>query len=339
VRVLLIGGSGFIGQRVIARLQQRGHDVIIFHRGLSKAPKELDVDYITGNRLEIDKYTREIDRAAPDAAIDFLPWNDTDTRRVIQSLHGRVERVIHLSSGDVYRAWGNFLNGDYGEPVPLGEDAPLRSNLYPYAGTRPGMETYDKVLAERAILTAHYEEGYPGAIIRLPMVYGPGDPQHRIWPFVKRMLDGRPYILLSKCHAAWLSQRGYVDDVAFGIVLAAERESSVGQVYNVGSLRTHSIGAWVRRIGDIMGWDGEIRLVPPDRLPRHLQSSHNYMQHILFDTSKIRRELGYYELVDSEEALRLTVEWQREIPPENSNGHKFDYAAEDAVVRALAHEL
>ena len=66
MRVLLIGGSGFIGQRVIARLQQRGHDVIIFHRGLSKAPKELDVDYITGNRLEIDKYTREIDRAAPD---------------------------------------------------------------------------------------------------------------------------------------------------------------------------------------------------------------------------------------------------------------------------------
>ena len=62
------------------------------------------------------------------------------------------------------------------------------------------------------------------------------------------------------------------------------------------------------------------------------------MQHILFDVQD-PRELGYYELVDSEEALRLTVEWQRENPPENSNGHKFDYAAEDAVLQELTREL
>jgi nucleoside-diphosphate-sugar epimerase len=339
VRVLLIGGSGFIGQRVITRLQQRGHSVIIFHRGHADLPLDPRLEVITGNRLEIDQYVADIEAARPDAAIDFLPWTDTDTRRVISALHGRVERVVHLSSGDVYQAWGNFLTGEFGEPVPLAEDAPLRTRLYPYAGTEPGMETYDKILAERAILKAHYDEGYPGVILRLPMVYGPGDPHHRMWAYVKRMLDNRPAILLSGRQAAWLRQRGYVDDVAFGIVLAAERATSEGQIYNVGNLRTHTLAAWIRAIGDQIGWRGEVRVIPDDRLPGHLASPYNYQQHIIYDTSKIRRELGYYELVDAEEALRLTVGWQRENPPHNGNHGRFDYEAEDAALRGLAESV
>lgn len=338
MRVLLIGGSGFIGQRVIARLKQRGHDVIIFHRGQSSAPPEFDVKLLTGNRLEIDQHVDEIEAAEPDVAIDFLPWTDSDTQRVIRALHGRIEHVVHLSSGDVYRAWGNVLRGEYGEAVPLNEEASLRTDLYPYAGTRPGMETYDKVLAERAVLKAHYEEGYPGTIMRLPMVYGPGDPHNRTWEYVRRMLDKRPFILLGHRQAAWLWQRGYVDDVAFGIVLAAERQSSIGQVYNIGSPRTHTVAAWVRAIGEVLGWDGEVKCLPEASLPDHLATSYNYLQHIMYDTTKIRRELGFYELVEAEDALRATVEWQRDNPPENGSADRLDYAAEDAAVRALAQE-
>ncbi len=294
---------------------------------------------IIGNRLEIDKYIKAIDEARPDAAIDFLPWNDKDTRRVIDTLNGRVERVVHLSSGDVYQAWGNFLSGAYGDPVPLAEDAPLRSDRYPYAGIRPGMEDYDKVLAERAILDAHYHEGYPGIIVRLPVVYGPGDPQHQMWDTVKRMLDERPAILMSGCQAAWLSQRGYVDDVAFGIVLAAERDTCIGQVYNIGSRQTHTAAAWVRAIGDALGWRGEVLIVPRESLPAQYQQPYNYQQHILFDTSKIRRELGYYELTDPAEGLRLAVEWQRDHPPAHTDPARFDYEAEERVIRSLAQEV
>jgi nucleoside-diphosphate-sugar epimerase len=338
VRVLLIGGSGFIGRRVIDRLQQRGHDVIVFHRGQTGKLPDRNAARITGNRLEIDQYVKPIKDARPDAAIDFLPWNDRDTRRVIDTLHGQVERVVHISSGDVYRAWGTFLNGGKAEPVPLAEEAPLRADRYPYAGTRPGMEDYDKILAERAIFKAHFEEGYPGIIVRLPMVYGPDDPQHRTWPIVKRILDGRRTILLSSSQSAWLWQRGYVDDVAFAIVLAAERANSVGQVYNVGSLQTLTIGAWVRNISEVMGWKGDIRLLPRHHIPEHLQTTYNYQQHILFSTTKIRRELGYYELIDAEEALRRTVEWQRDNPPAHFGDTEFDYEAEDAALRALERE-
>jgi nucleoside-diphosphate-sugar epimerase len=331
---LLIGGSGFIGRSVVARLQQRGHDVIIFHRGQTASLVDVEAERITGNRLEIDKYARDIEQTRPDAVVDFLPWNDIDTGRVIQALNGRVERVVHLSSGDVYRAWGNFLKGVYGEPVPLSEEAALRSDLYPYSGTQPGMEDYDKVLAERAILKAYYEQGYPGSIIRLPMVYGPGDRQNRTWEFVKRMFDRRPALLMSCCRGAWLWHRGYVEDVASGIVLAAERPASVGQVFNIGSRRTLSTAGWARAIGDAMGWSGEIIRVHSRDLPEHLQMPYTFEQHILYDTSKIRRELGYEEMVEFEEGVRRTVEWQLANPPRSTDAARFNYAAEDAAIRA-----
>lgn len=336
MRVLLIGGSGFIGQRVVAWLQQRGHYVLIFHRGETGSLSFTNAPRIHGNRLEIDKHIEAIMQARPDVVIDFLPWNDTDTQRVVNTLAGRVEHVIHLSSSDVYRAWGYFLDSTYGEPVPLDEQAPLRDKLYPYAGTRPGMEYYDKILAERVILSAHYDEGYPGTIIRLPVIYGPGDPQHRVWRHVKRMHDGRSAILLGCCQAAWLWQRGYVDDIAFGIALAAERPASIGQIYNIGSPGTITVASWVKAIGDVMGWDGEIVLIPDDHLPPHLQTGHTYQQHFLLNTTKIRRELGYSEQTNFVESLRKTVEWQVEYPPTTYDETRFNYAAEDAALKEWA---
>jgi len=335
MRILLIGGSGFIGRHVIERLQARGHEVILFHRGTEDRPLPEGVQVIEGNRLDIGEHVPALLAARPHVAVDFLPWNDTDTRGVIRALNGRVERVVHLSSGDVYRAWGHFLTGREGEPVPIGEESPLRDELYPYAGTDPGMADYDKVLAEREVLSAHFNTGYPATILRLPMVYGPGDGHHRTWRYVRRMLDGRRAIVLSGTQAAWLWHRGYVENVAFAIVLAAERPNSVGQVYNVGSPQTLTMAGWVRAIGRAMQWDGQVVIVPFSELPDHLRQPYDYQQHILFDTSKIRRDLGYYELVDAAEAIQRTVDWQAAHPPETFDNSIFDYAAEDALLERL----
>ena len=336
MRVLLIGGTGFIGRRVVDHLQRRGHSVAIFHRGQTSSLTMIDAPRIHGNRLEIDQHISRIMEFKPDAVVDLLPWNDMDTQRVIDTFKGRVERVVHLSSGDVYKAWGNLLKGAYGEPVPLSETASLREDLYPYAGKHAGMEHYDKMLAERVILHAHYHEGYPGVIVRLPMVYGPDDRQHRTYEYVRRMKDERPAILMGCCHAAWLWQRGYVDDVAFAITLAVERPSATGQIYNVGDRITLSMAGWVRAIGNVLGWDGEIVLVPDERLPSHLQNPYIFQQHFLFDTTKIRRELGYQELVDPDDALCLTVEWQSGNPPSDADRRPLDYAAEDAALKEAA---
>jgi nucleoside-diphosphate-sugar epimerase len=73
----------------------------------------------------------------------------------------------------------------------------------------------------------------PGTVLRLPMVYGPGDPLHRFFPLLKRFADGRSFILLADDLAAWRGPRGYVENVAHAIALAATSDQAAGRIYNV----------------------------------------------------------------------------------------------------------
>ena len=68
------------------------------------------------------------------------------------------------------------------------------------------MYDYEKILVERVVMG---DTGLPVTVLRLPMVYGPNDCQHRLAPYLKRMLDGRPMIPLSKGMARWRCLRGY----------------------------------------------------------------------------------------------------------------------------------
>jgi hypothetical protein len=49
------------------------------------------------------------------------------------------------------------------------------------------------------------------------------------------------------------------------------------------------------------------------------------------NSTRIRLELGYKELVQLDEAIHRTIDWERAHPPGEFNPHKFDYAAEDAA--------
>ena len=172
----------------------------------------------------------------------------------------------------------------------------------------------------------------PGTVLRLPAVYGPGDYQHRLFDYVKRMDDGRPAILLGEKMANWRWTHGYVEDVASAIALAVTDERAAGRVYNVGEAEPLPWAEWVREIGHAAGWNGEVVTVPEDRLPKHLDWELNTEQQWFVDTTRIRQELGYRETVPRQEALRRTVAWERTHPPEKVDPASFDYAAEDAAL-------
>ena len=342
VRVLVVGGTGFIGSRVVERLTGADHEVALFHRGETEAGVPDGVRHIYGDRANLASFRAEFEGFDPDVVLDMFPYLEEDAREAMSVFGGVAERIVAISSGDVYRAYGRLLGSEPGppDPVPLGEDAPLRERLYPYRGEEPRApddpmrwaDDYEKILVERAVMG---DPQLRGTVLRLPMVYGPGDGQHRLFGYLKRMDDRRPAILLAEGTAGWRWTRGYVENVAAAVALAVADERAAGRTYNVGEAEALTEAAFVAAIGEAAGWNGEVVTVPEDRLPGHLAMEIDTEQHLVTDTARIREELGYEEPVPRNEALRRTVAWERENPPEEIDPERFDYAAEDAALAGL----
>jgi nucleoside-diphosphate-sugar epimerase len=172
-------------------------------------------------------------------------------------------------------------------------------------------------------------------VLRLPCVYGPGDNQHRTFEYLKRMDDGRPAILLSDIRADWRWTRGYAENVAIAVALAATEDLAAGQIYNVGEREARTEVEWVRSIGRAAGWTGQVLAVPEEQLPQHLRTPLDWRHDIVGDTSKLRVELGYQEPVPLDEAMAWTVAWERAHPLEEFDARVFDYAAEDILLKKL----
>lgn len=333
MRILVIGGTRFIGPPVVKRLVDAGHDVTVFHRGQTEADLPEEVQHLRGDRRRLQEYADELRNLAPEVVLDMVPMNEKDACGVMDVFRGVAERVVAISSGDVYRAY-DIVRGLHPGPAdttPLAEDSPLRERLYPYE--RVGVEEYEKILVERVVMG---DEGLPGTVLRLPMVYGPGDYMHRMHPYLKRMEDGRRAILLERGMARWRWTMGYVGDVAAAIALAATDGRAAGRVYNVGEPDTPTHAEWVREIGRVVGWSGEVVTVSKDRLPKHLDwDLENTDQNLIVDTERIRRELGFSESVSREAAIQNTVEWELENPPDDIDPAQFDYTAEDGALSAM----
>ncbi|HEX6509032.1 MAG TPA: NAD-dependent epimerase/dehydratase family protein [Chloroflexota bacterium] len=342
MKILVLGGTRFIGPPAVRRLSEAGHRVAVFHRGQSEPDLPEDVEHIHGDRRQLGDFREEFSRFGPDVVLDMRPITESDARLVMDTLRGIARRVVTISSADVYRAYDVLRRVEPGppDPTPLREDSPLRTKLYPYRGEVPRreddparmMDDYDKILVERVVLGA---PDLPGTSLRLPMVYGEGDYQHRNFRYLKRMADRRPAIVLEEGQAGWRTCRGYVGNVAASIALAVTDSHAAGTIYNVADRFMPTEAEHVRALGDLMDWHGEIVVVPADRMPAGLlEDGFNPEQDLTLDTSRIRDELGYVEPVSTVDALRRTITWEVEHPPEPIDPAAFNYALEDEVLAA-----
>jgi len=336
VRILLIGGNGFIGRFLVAILKRQGHAVAVFHRGTNAAPD--DVEEILGERSQLGASAQELKRFAPDVVIDLVISSGPQAEELTNIFRGATRRVIMLSSIDVYRAVG-ISNGTEKGPlqeVPLTEESELRRKLHPYPPAQLQMlrkvfgwvtDDYDKIPAERVVMN---DRELPGTVLRLPMIYGPGDPLHRFYPVMKRVTDGRRRIIFPDTLAAWRSPRGYIENVAAAIALAATDDRAARRIYNVCEEPPFSELEWARKIAGEIKWDGDFVVLPVENTPPHLIWPGDASQHWTASSARIRSELGYNDPVTVEDAIRRTIRWELENLP--SAPAQFDYAAEDAAV-------
>ena len=324
MKILMLGGTSLTGPFTVRYLVEQGHEVTIFHRGKHQADLPPAVNRIIGERQKLDDFTHEFKQEAPDVVLDMLAFTRQDAEMLMRVFKGIAQRVVVPSSSDVYRAYGRLHGTEPGpvEPIPFAEDAPLRENLSIHG------EEYEKRWVEQVVMG---EPELPGTILRYPMIYGPND-GGRTFDLVKRMLDNRPVILLEEKAARWRWSRGYAANVAWATTLAVTHGQARNRIYNVAEPEGLSYLEWIQRVARAGGWTGRIVVVPDGRLS---PEGGNYEHHWVVDTTRIRAELGYMEIVPQEEALRRTVEWQRANPLEKYDPKEFDYATEDTVLAEL----
>ena len=338
MRVVVIGGTNFIGPYVVATLHRLGHEITVYHRGHHEPELPTGVRHLHSllAGIPVLHFPPEIIDPAPDVVLHMFPVGEDDARAAMARFAGVARRMVALSSGDVYRAYGRLLGTEPGpaEPIPLDENAPLREALYPYRHTAAGPADwtfhYEKILAERAAMSHPLLQG---TVLRLPAVYGPGDPYRRLRPYIKRMDDRRPAILLESAQAEWRWTHGYVENVAQAIVLAVVDDRAAGNIYNVGEAETPTVADRVRRVGELAGWTGAVVPLESDRLPPHLRAAYQPHQDLVMETSRLRDGLGFVEVRSTDEGLRRTIEWERANPLPSGDPGAAEYAAEDAALR------
>ena len=324
MRILIIGGTRFTGPFVARQLIERGHDVSVFHRGQHEAadlPPE--VHHLHGDRRDERNATAIVRDSRADVVIDMIAFTRADARWLMRTFGGVARRVVVPSSQDVYRAYGRIHRTEPGppDPTPLDENSPLREQLSTHG------ESYEKRCVE---VEAMSHPDLPATILRLPAIYGPGD--HRLYEYTRPMLDGRPAILLESGNAAWRWTHGYVENMAHAIVLATTDDRAAGRIYNVGEPGTPPRKSErLRHLATAAGWNGDVVVLPASDLPERFAPL-DWSQDWVTDSTRIRADLGYHEIVAYEDGLRRTVEWQRDHPNEKLAPTPDQYAEEDVIL-------
>ncbi|HEY1175138.1 MAG TPA: NAD-dependent epimerase/dehydratase family protein [Phytomonospora sp.] len=226
MRVLLLGGTRFIGRRVASRLLD-GHAVTLLNRG-SDPLWDRDLRRVTADRT---------DAAATAAAMsgDYDVVVDISGTRPghLAGALGFPGRYVYLSSAAVYDPASAGL--PYRESDPAGGDPVW------------GGYGHDKAACER-LLTGAYGERL--TVLRPPYVYGPFNDLPResfVWA---RLLRGEPVFVPGDGDT--LIQFCHVDALAEVVAAAVEERLNPG-VYNVAESTPYSLAAWVRILGEAAG--------------------------------------------------------------------------------------
>jgi nucleoside-diphosphate-sugar epimerase len=287
MRILVIGGTGFIGNYLVRQLASHGHAVAIYHRGCTHAVLPEGVRQIIHPQsvIPIQQFPTALFDFAPDVVIHMVAMGAVDAQAAVRAFSGRARRLVLLSSGDVYQAYGRFTKIEPG-PIDeglLSEDAPLRTTLFPYRAKAASPEAlqywYEKILAERAALS---DPALPGTILRLPKVHGPGGN------------EDLATIYRYRNHPDWRWTHGFVENVAAAIVLAAEHPSADDRIYNVGEAYTPTIAE-------------RLACLPPSTIQPDPDTHFDFRQSMAYDTTRIRTELGYREIISEEEGFLKTL--------------------------------
>lgn len=174
-KVLVLGGTGFIGPHIVRALIARGHTVTLFNRGKTHTELFPELEKLHGDR---DGHLEALANRTWDAVIDDSGFVPRIVKMSAELLAPSVNQYVFISTISVYKAF---------DRPNLDETAPVDTLLDP---------TSEDVKKDYGALKAACEQtvenAMPGraAIVRPGLIVGPGDPSGRFTHWPSRLAEG-----------------------------------------------------------------------------------------------------------------------------------------------------
>lgn len=296
MRVLVTGGSGFIGSHVVDRLQARGHEPRIFDLIPSPHHRAGDVETVLGDLCDRDAVCKALDGC--DAILHLAAVADVDqvTKDPAHADHVNVrgtqtllDAARELEIGRFVYASTIWVYGDAAGPEAVDEDTPLGLPKHFYTATKIAGEMY----------TSAYTElyGLEHTILRFGIPYGPRSrPTAVVAAFTAKALAGQPLTIAGD---GTQSRRFvYVEDLADGVA-AALAPAAANRVYNLVGRENTSVRSIARTVRDVVG---DVPIV-------HIEGRTGDLKGGNVSGERAARELGWEPSTAFADGVRRYVEW------------------------------
>jgi nucleoside-diphosphate-sugar epimerase len=332
MRSLVLGGSTFVGRRLVQALVDRQREVTVLNRGRTPSALPDGVERLVADRTDAGSMRAALADTEWDAVFDVSGFvmvaGGAPIEQLLDLLDGRTGSYVFVSS---IMAYAPSPLMPWTEDRPTSSDPPEK-----YGGF--------KAQAERAILDRHRRTGFPGSVARPAAIYGPDnnilDMEAAMFLRLRR---GLPVLLP---HGGLVTGNyGHVDDLCALLIGMADSPAVAGEVVNATGEAITTVG-YVQALADIVGTEPDIRPLPdsalaasPGPLFGHLFGARH---HAVLSTEKARR-LGLPAERGFVEGHRQTYEWFCSSPLVDAPdamadpvwGAGYDFAAEAKALSVL----
>jgi nucleoside-diphosphate-sugar epimerase len=298
MRVLVLGGSGYVGRRITERLVDRGDAVTVVSRGLLKPSILSSVENIQVDRKDREGFETAFDGRQFDAVIDNIAYDRDDAESSVRAFRGKIAQYLYTSTMAVYDS------SRMQRPVRE-RDAVLTHLLTPeevansaYHPNPARALTYTNGKRQAELVFEAASGDFAFTSLRAPIVVGPDDRTQRIWWFVQRILDGGPFV-----YPAWgegrVFQVVYADDLARAFVTALGKPEAMNKAFNIAEPEIFSPESWIDGLAAALGAKSDCVRIPEPRIAAAGMPDYSMpiagrpFGHFLMDLSAAYYELGY----------------------------------------------
>jgi nucleoside-diphosphate-sugar epimerase len=308
MRILIMGGTRFIGVYLTKILVEQGHEVVLFNRGNNPAPVA-GVTQIQGDRRDASQLKSKLAGESFDAIFDNNGRELSDTQPLVEIFNGRVKHFVYVSSAGVY----------------------LKSQQMPH---REGDAVDPKSRHKGKHHTEAYlaESGIPWTSIRPVYIYGPQNYNDLEAWFFERLVRDRPLPIPG--NGMYITQFGHIQDLAVAMAKVLGNETAIGQIYNISGDRYVTFNGLAAACAEVVGKSPEdIQLVHYDPAKFDFGKRKAFpmrQQHFFADIHRAQTELNWqpqYDLVSG-----LKDSFQNDYLASGRNHSEIDFSLDEEIL-------